>query len=72
MNIFDVFAFRFCAGLLQFCVWFFQCSVMKIKVLDASGPPGLPNLLAPSSEMMIVTAISALGFSPDGEVHCVN
>ncbi|CAN6579041.1 unnamed protein product [Malus baccata var. baccata] len=42
-------------------------SVMKIKVLDASGPPGLPNLLAPSSEMMIVTTISALGFSPDGE-----
>ncbi|XP_021820802.1 uncharacterized protein LOC110762467 isoform X1 [Prunus avium] len=42
-------------------------SVMKIKVLDASGPPGLPNLLAASSEMMLVTAISALSFSPDGE-----
>ncbi|ONI07220.1 hypothetical protein PRUPE_5G106900 [Prunus persica] len=42
-------------------------SVMKIKVLDASGPPGLPNLLAAGSEMMLVTAISALSFSPDGE-----
>ncbi|VVA31479.1 PREDICTED: WD [Prunus dulcis] len=42
-------------------------SVMKIKVLDASGPPGLPNLLAAGSEMMLITAISALSFSPDGE-----
>lgn len=42
-------------------------SVMKIKILDASGPPGLPNLLATSSEMTLVTAISALNFSPDGE-----
>lgn len=45
---------------------------MKIKVLDASGPPGLPNLLAASSEMMLVTAISALSFSPDGEVHFIH
>lgn len=45
---------------------------MKIKVLDASGPPGLPNLLAAGSEMMLVTAISALSFSPDGEVHFIN
>ncbi|KAL6177315.1 hypothetical protein ACLB2K_048841 [Fragaria x ananassa] len=42
-------------------------SIMKIKILDASGPPGLPNLLAASSEMKLVTAISALNFSPDGE-----
>lgn len=42
---------------------------MKIKILDASGPPGLPNLLAASSEMKLVTAISALNFSPDGEVR---
>ncbi|KAJ7963434.1 Transducin/WD40 repeat-like superfamily protein [Quillaja saponaria] len=42
-------------------------SVTKIKVLDASGPPGLPNLLAASSEFMVTAAISALSFSPDGE-----
>ncbi|XP_062146298.1 uncharacterized protein LOC133854226 isoform X2 [Alnus glutinosa] len=42
-------------------------SVMKIKVLDASGPPGLPSLLAAASEMVVTTAISALSFSPDGE-----
>ncbi|KAF8380163.1 hypothetical protein HHK36_027646 [Tetracentron sinense] len=42
-------------------------SVTKIKVLDASGPPGLPSLLAGSSKMMVTTAISALSFSPDGE-----
>ncbi|XP_062026165.1 uncharacterized protein LOC133742501 isoform X1 [Rosa rugosa] len=42
-------------------------SIVKIKILDASGPPGLPNLLAASSEMKLVTAISALNFSPDGE-----
>ncbi|KAL5749967.1 hypothetical protein ACOSP7_024570 [Xanthoceras sorbifolium] len=42
-------------------------SVTKIKVLDASGPPGLPSLLAGSSETMVTTAISALSFSPDGE-----
>ncbi|XP_062074431.1 uncharacterized protein LOC133778502 [Humulus lupulus] len=44
-------------------------SVMKIKVLDASGPPGLPTLLAAAggSETVVATAISALSFSPDGE-----
>ncbi|KAK4262814.1 hypothetical protein QN277_028322 [Acacia crassicarpa] len=41
-------------------------SVTIIKVLDASGPPGLPSLLATASETMF-TAISALSFSPDGE-----
>ncbi|GFZ16445.1 transducin/WD40 repeat-like superfamily protein [Actinidia rufa] len=40
-------------------------SVTKIKVLDANGPPGLPSLLGGVSE--VVTAISALSFSPDGE-----
>lgn len=45
---------------------------MKIKILDASGPPGLPNLLATSSEMTLVTAISALNFSPDGEVRFID
>lgn len=40
-----------------------------IKVLDASGPPGLPSLLtAAASGTMLTTAISALSFSPDGEV----
>jgi len=40
-----------------------------IKVLDASGPPGLPTLLPASSlGTMLTTAISALSFSPDGEV----
>ncbi|PIA34273.1 hypothetical protein AQUCO_03800098v1 [Aquilegia coerulea] len=42
-------------------------SVTKVKVLDASGPPGLPSLLGGSSEMTVTTAISALCFSPDGE-----
>jgi hypothetical protein len=51
---------------LIFSVFIFQCSVMKIKVLDASGPPGLPSLLATALEA--TTAISALSFSPDGEV----
>lgn len=40
-----------------------------IKVLDASGPPGLPSLLtATASGAVLTTAISALSFSPDGEV----
>ncbi|KAK9088087.1 hypothetical protein Syun_030481 [Stephania yunnanensis] len=42
-------------------------SVAKIRVLDASGPPGLPGLLGGTSEVRITTAISALSFSPDGE-----
>lgn len=39
-------------------------SMTKIKILDASGPPGLPTLLG---EMTSNTAISVLSFSPDGE-----
>ncbi|KAH0910586.1 hypothetical protein HID58_033907 [Brassica napus] len=42
-------------------------SMTKIRVLDASGPPGLPNLLRGASESAVTTAISALSFSPDGE-----
>ncbi|KAG2677173.1 hypothetical protein I3760_12G086400 [Carya illinoinensis] len=42
-------------------------SMIKIKVLDASGPPGLPTMLATASETVVTTAISALSFSPDGE-----
>lgn len=43
-------------------------SVTMIKVLDASGPPGLPSLLtATASGAVLTTAISALSFSPDGE-----
>lgn len=42
-------------------------SMTKIKILDASGPPGLPTLLGGASEMTLKTAISALSFSPDGE-----
>lgn len=42
-------------------------SVTKIKVLDASAPPGLPSLLSGASETTVTTAISALSFSPDGE-----
>lgn len=42
-------------------------SVTKLKVLDASGPPGLPSLLSGTSEMVVTTMISALSFSPDGE-----
>ncbi|KDP25377.1 hypothetical protein JCGZ_20533 [Jatropha curcas] len=42
-------------------------SVTKVKILDASGPPGLPTLLSGASETAITTVISALSFSPDGE-----
>ncbi|KAJ4835494.1 hypothetical protein Tsubulata_015486 [Turnera subulata] len=42
-------------------------SAIKVKVLDASGPPGLPNLLPEPSETAVTTVISALSFSPDGE-----
>ncbi|KAL8138888.1 hypothetical protein V2J09_004889 [Rumex salicifolius] len=41
-------------------------SLAKIKVLDASGPPGMPNFLPRVSDT-ITTAISALTFSQDGE-----
>lgn len=44
------------------------CSMNKIKILDASGPPGLPSMLGGTLEMAMTTAISALSFSPDGEV----
>ncbi|KAI8546278.1 hypothetical protein RHMOL_Rhmol07G0104800 [Rhododendron molle] len=43
------------------------CSVAKVKVLDANGPPGLPSLLGGASEVVVITSISALSFSPDGE-----
>ncbi|GKD37135.1 hypothetical protein Tco_1257342, partial [Tanacetum coccineum] len=42
-------------------------SMTKIKILDASGPPGLPTLLGGTSDTTPKTAISALSFSPDGE-----
>ncbi|KAJ3692214.1 hypothetical protein LUZ60_012564 [Juncus effusus] len=42
-------------------------SVTKIRILDASAPPGLPILLERASISKIATAISALSFSPDGE-----
>ncbi|KAJ8764831.1 hypothetical protein K2173_010296 [Erythroxylum novogranatense] len=42
-------------------------SVMKVKILDASAPPGLPNLLPGASEATMATVISSLSFSPDGE-----
>lgn len=62
--------------LLHFSFSVFHFSITKIKVLDASGPPGLPSLLGGASEMEVSTAISALSFSPDGEVshlsiHCI-
>lgn len=44
----------------------------KIKVLDASGPPGLPHLLGGASEVGVTTAISALSFAPDGEVLLID
>ncbi|KAI3959515.1 hypothetical protein MKW92_016669 [Papaver armeniacum] len=42
-------------------------SVTILKVLDASGPPGLPSLLGGVSDKSVTTGISALSFSPDGE-----
>ncbi|XP_076953236.1 uncharacterized protein LOC143627254 [Bidens hawaiensis] len=43
-------------------------SMTKIKILDASAPPGLPTLLGGVSETTVNTAISVLSFSPDGEM----
>ncbi|XP_047323179.1 uncharacterized protein LOC124926900 isoform X2 [Impatiens glandulifera] len=42
-------------------------SVSKVKILDASAPPGFPSLLGGAQDMSAVSAISALSFSPDGE-----
>ncbi|KAG9445500.1 hypothetical protein H6P81_011628 [Aristolochia fimbriata] len=42
-------------------------SLVKVKILDASGPLGIPTLLGGNPEMMLTTAVSALSFSPDGE-----
>uniref|UniRef100_A0A0D9WQN8 Uncharacterized protein n=1 Tax=Leersia perrieri TaxID=77586 RepID=A0A0D9WQN8_9ORYZ len=42
-------------------------SVTKIRILDASGPPGLPSLLEGSSNTTATILITALSFSPDGE-----
>lgn len=49
-----------------------SCSMSKIKILDASGPPGLPSLLGGALEMAVTTAITALSFSPDGEVPLID
>lgn len=40
----------------------------KIRILDASAPPGFPVLLEGASNTKVATAISALSFSLDGEV----
>lgn len=40
--------------------------------MDASGPPGLPSLLLRAPEMSVTTVISALSFSPDGEVYLMS
>lgn len=42
-------------------------SVTKLKILDASGPPGLASLLSGDIAMSTTGGISALIFSPDGE-----
>lgn len=42
-------------------------SVTKLKILDASGPPGLASLLSGDIAMSTTEGISALCFSPDGE-----
>ncbi|KAG9160613.1 hypothetical protein Leryth_019324 [Lithospermum erythrorhizon] len=42
-------------------------SMTIVKILDASGPPGLPSILGGASGTGRTTAISALAFSPDGE-----
>jgi hypothetical protein len=68
-----------CCMILTARVWFFLLysfilflvllySVTKIRILDASGPPGLPSLLAGSPNITATILISALSFSPDGEV----
>ena len=57
---------------LMYCIFVSLCSVTKIKVLDASGPPGLPRLLSGAAEMSVTIMISALSFSPDGEVYLIS
>lgn len=42
-------------------------SVTKLKILDASGPPGFASLLSGDKAMSTTGGISALCFSPDGE-----
>lgn len=42
-------------------------SVTKLKILDASGPPGFESLLSGDIAMSTTGGISALSFSPDGE-----
>lgn len=42
-------------------------SMAIIKVLDASGPLGLPTLLGGASDTAVAAAISALSFALDGE-----
>jgi hypothetical protein len=46
----------------------FLCSVTKIRILDACGPPGLPSFLEGPSDTTTSILITALSFSPDGEV----
>uniref|UniRef100_A0A453S782 Uncharacterized protein n=1 Tax=Aegilops tauschii subsp. strangulata TaxID=200361 RepID=A0A453S782_AEGTS len=46
---------------------FFVCSVTKIRILDACGPPGLPSFLKGPSDTTTTILITALSFSPDGE-----
>ena len=55
---------------LQFLhsLYFFLGSVTKIRILDASGPPGIPSLLEGSSNTTATILITVLSFSPDGEV----
>lgn len=48
--------------------FFFLGSVTKIRILDASGPPGLPSLLDGSSNTTATILITALSFSLEGEV----
>lgn len=57
-----------CISLYCIYTFLFKRSMTKIKILDASGPPGLPTLLGGASETTVNTAISVLSFSPDGEV----
>ncbi|KAJ7567333.1 hypothetical protein O6H91_02G142800 [Diphasiastrum complanatum] len=42
-------------------------SVTKLKVLDASGPPGYLTLISRNRNASVIGGISALSFSPDGE-----
>lgn len=64
-----LFSFKTMISVLMFFS-LINCSMEKVKVLDASRPPGHPSLLLRSSDAVFDIGISSASFSPDGDVLC--